>query len=60
MSDNTENDPVPRSAAEVSEAAEIPLRELGSPTLDRLIEEVRNGDTDAPNAYNRVHHRHNR
>jgi hypothetical protein len=31
-----------------------------SPILARLIEEVRNERADGPNAYNRMHNRHNR
>ena len=31
-----------------------------SPLLARLIEEVRNEKIDDPNAYNRMHNRHNR
>jgi hypothetical protein len=36
--------------------------ELGidSVTLARLLDEVRNGNSYAPGAYNRVHNRHNR
>ena len=59
MSDSSEVDPRPRPESKVSRS-EIPLRELGSPTLARLIEEVRNEEIAPPNAYNRVHHRHNR
>lgn len=31
-----------------------------SPTLRRLIEEVRREQADSPNSYNRFHNRHNR
>ena len=31
-----------------------------SPVLARLIEEVRNDKIEDPNAYNRMHNRHNR
>ncbi|WP_373369230.1 YhhA family cyclophane-containing RiPP [Sphingomonas folli] len=34
--------------------------EVDSAVLSRLIEEVRNGATGAPTAYNRMHNRHNR
>jgi hypothetical protein len=33
---------------------------LDNVTLARLLEEVRNGETVQPNAYNRQHNRHNR
>lgn len=33
---------------------------VDSVTLNRLLEEVRNGNSFAPGAYNRVHNRHNR
>jgi hypothetical protein len=33
---------------------------VDSVTLARLLEEVRNGNSTAPGAYNRVHNRHNR
>ena len=33
---------------------------IDSITLTRLLEEVRNGNSLAPGAYNRVHNRHNR
>lgn len=42
------------------ENTEIPLDKIPSPTLDRLIEEIRNEETNSPHAYNRIHHRHNR
>jgi hypothetical protein len=33
---------------------------VDSVTLARLLDEVRNGNSFAPGAYNRVHNRHNR
>jgi hypothetical protein len=33
---------------------------VDSVTLQRLLDEVRNGTAFAPGAYNRVHNRHNR
>lgn len=33
---------------------------VDSVTLNRLLDEVRNGNSFAPGAYNRVHNRHNR
>ena len=49
---------------QVSREALPSVREGGiridSATLTRLVEEVRNGADFAPNAYNRVHNRHNR
>lgn len=33
---------------------------VDSPTLARLIEEVRNEEANTANAYNRMHNRHNR
>lgn len=51
-------------AEELSEAnpdlAEIDLRQIPSPVLARLIEEVRNDEPSTINAYNRFHNRHNR
>lgn len=44
----------------VAEPREIPLSEMKSPVLDRLIEEVQHDEAGYPNAYNRFHHRHNR
>ena len=50
-----------RSPTEASTMpVEVPLEQLESPALDRLIEEVRSREIGAPSAYNRVHHRHNR
>jgi len=37
-----------------------PQTETISPVLARLIEELRNEKTEDPNAYNRMHNRHNR
>lgn len=39
---------------------EIDLNHLSSPTLARLIEEVRNEEANSAHAYNRMHNRHNR
>jgi hypothetical protein len=39
---------------------EIDLNHLSSPTLARLIEEVRNEEANTAHAYNRMHNRHNR
>lgn len=39
---------------------EIDVSKLPSPVLARLIEEVRNEEKLATNAYNRYHNRHNR
>ena len=36
------------------------INDVSSPTLARLIEEVRNEESFTPNAYNRLHNRHNR
>lgn len=33
---------------------------IDNATLERLLAEVRNEDTFEPNAYNRMHNRHNR
>lgn len=43
--------------------SELPEAEAGgisSPTLARLIEEVRNEEANSVHAYNRMHNRHNR
>lgn len=42
------------------ELREIDVNNLSSPTLARLIEEVRNEETHNAHAYNRMHNRHNR
>ncbi|MET0623749.1 MAG: YhhA family cyclophane-containing RiPP [Pyrinomonadaceae bacterium] len=47
----------PEPAAELQE---IDVSELSSPTLARLIEEVRNEEAHNAHAYNRMHNRHNR
>jgi hypothetical protein len=52
-------DPTPRDATELPPAKE-PEIVIDSVTLTRLLEEVRNGNSLAPGAYNRVHNRHNR
>ena len=38
----------------------IDVKEISSPVLARLIEEVRNEETHNTQAYNRMHNRHNR
>ena len=40
--------------------ADLDVKSVPSPVLTRLIEEVRNERTESPNAYNRMHNRHNR
>lgn len=42
------------------EIYEIDVKEISSPVLARLIEEVRNEETHNAQAYNRMHNRHNR
>ena len=42
------------------ELPEIDVCDLSSPTLARLIEEVRNEEAHNAHAYNRMHNRHNR
>jgi hypothetical protein len=39
---------------------EIDVSDISSPTLARLIEEVRNEELHNAHAYNRTHNRHNR
>jgi hypothetical protein len=39
---------------------EIDVSDISSPTLARLIEEVRNEEAHNAHAYNRMHNRHNR
>jgi hypothetical protein len=39
---------------------DLDINDASSPTLARLIEEVRNEEEFTPNAYNRLHNRHNR
>ena len=42
------------------ELQEIDVKEISSPVLARLIEEVRNQEMHNAQAYNRTHNRHNR
>ena len=42
------------------ELYEIDVSDISSPTLARLIEEVRNEEIHNAHAYNRMHNRHNR
>jgi hypothetical protein len=39
---------------------EVEVSKISSPTLARLIEEVRNEESCSAHAYNRMHNRHNR
>ena len=43
-----------------TEVRELNADDVSSPTLARLIEEVRNEEAHAAHAYNRMHNRHNR
>ena len=60
----TDNDRKPQSDSAHGEADpkkhEVPLDQISSPTLERLLKEVRNEPVDGPYAYSRFHHRHNR
>jgi hypothetical protein len=42
------------------EAQALNASDISSPTLARLIEEVRNDEALTAHAYNRMHNRHNR
>jgi hypothetical protein len=42
------------------EVHELDASSISSPTLARLIEEVRNEEAHSTHAYNRMHNRHNR
>jgi hypothetical protein len=42
------------------EVDELNASDISSPTLARLIEEVRNEEAHNAHAYNRMHNRHNR
>jgi hypothetical protein len=42
------------------ELQDADTNDVSSPTLARLIEEVRNEEEFTANAYNRLHNRHNR
>jgi hypothetical protein len=42
------------------ELHELEASNVSSPTLARLIEEVRNEEAQSAHAYNRMHNRHNR
>jgi hypothetical protein len=43
-----------------SELLEVEAGSISSPTLARLIDEVRNEEATSAHAYNRMHNRHNR
>ena len=49
-------EPEPR----LPESLQLDASGISSPTLARLIEEVRNEEATSANAYNRMHNRHNR
>lgn len=59
MSETIRKDPadVPTAAGQLKEL-EKPM--VSNPLLARLIEEVRNEEPEAIQAYNRTHNRHNR
>ena len=38
----------------------VERKDIQSPVLRRIIEEVRNEKSGQPSAYNRIHNRHNR
>ena len=44
----------------IPDLTEIDTSTISSPTLARLIEEVRNEESSETHAYNRTHNRHNR
>ena len=44
----------------IPDLTEIDTSTISSPTLARLIEEVRNEEAPETHAYNRTHNRHNR
>ena len=44
----------------ITDLLEIDVNKLPSPVLARLIEEVRNDEVSATDAYSRFHNRHNR
>lgn len=44
----------------IEKLLEVDLRKVPSPVLARLIEEVRNEESNAIDAYSRFHNRHNR
>ena len=58
MGETTRKEQVDAGADEVEQ--QEPHAEAISPVLARLIEEVRNEKAEDPNAYNRMHNRHNR
>lgn len=45
---------------QVIETQELRTEDISSPTLLRLIEEVRVEEANSAHAYNRMHNRHNR
>ena len=47
-------------AAQERSSAEIDVKSVPSAVLARLIDEVRNEQTDSTHAYDRAHNRHNR
>lgn len=54
------NQPIQGNAVRHSMPTEALLANVSSPTLARLIEEVRNDSQSTLHAYDRVHNRHNR
>lgn len=59
MNEVLENE-VEEEQESTDELREIDLSDLSSPTLARLIEEVRHEEAHNVYAYNRMHNRHNR
>lgn len=51
---------VEKSQEHERQAPVLSVSDISSPTLARLIEEVRNEEVHNAHAYNRMHNRHNR
>ena len=57
---DTSDQDLENSKPEPESSSKEPEIIVDSITLNRLLDEVRNGKLIAPGAYNRVHNRHNR
>lgn len=54
------NQPLQGNAVRPSMPSEVLIANVSSPTLARLIDEVKNDNQSTLHAYDRVHNRHNR
>ena len=57
---NSEFQPADLHSETILNSTDIDLAKIASPTLLRIIEEVRNEEDSTTRAFDRVHNRHNR